>query len=175
MKDKLKQLKEKLMSDKKVLVIVLIGILGLILLVFSEFLPEEEIADDETKDETEISFGSYEKDIEERLTDLLESIDGAGNVQVMVTLESGDEKVYATESKKNESSEEKKYVLVDIDGSDEGLLLKIAQPEIRGVAVVCQGADSSVVRNSVIGAVTSVLGISSNRINISKMKNTNGG
>ena len=49
-----------------------------------------------------MSFTSYEKDIEERLKNLIESIDGAGKVQVMVTIESGDEKVYATESKKTE-------------------------------------------------------------------------
>lgn len=175
MKDAFKILSEKLKCDKKRLFIIVAGIVGILLLVLSEFIPEGEENVVITENDDEMSFTSYEKDIEERLKKLLESIDGAGKVQVMVTIESGDEKVYATESKKSENNEEKNYVLVDIEGSDSGLLLKIAQPEIRGVAIVCQGADSPTVRNAVVGAVTSVLGISSNRVNVSKMKNSNGG
>lgn len=175
MKNVFKDFSEKLKCDKKRLFIIVTGIVGVLLLVFSEFIPDAEENVEITEKDNEISFTSYEKDIEERLKKLLESIDGAGNVQVMVTIESGDEKVYATESKKSENNEEKNYVIVDFEGSDNGLLLKIAQPEIRGVAIVCQGADSPTVRNAVIGAVTSVLGISSNRVNVSKMKNSNGG
>ena len=175
MKDAFKVLSEKLKCVKKRLFIIVAGIVGILLLVLSEFIPEGEENVVITENDDEMSFTSYEKDIEERLKKLLESIDGAGKVQVMVTIESGDEKVYATESKKSENNEEKNYVLVDIEGSDSGLLLKIAQPEIRGVAIVCQGADSPTVRNAVVGAVTSVLGISSNRVNVSKMKNSNGG
>lgn len=175
MKDSFKNLIEKFTCDKKRLFIIVAGIVGVLLLVVSEFIPESEEDVEITENDDEMSFTSYEKDIEERLKNLIESIDGAGNVQVMVTIESGDEKVYATESKKTENNEEKSYVLVDIEGSDSGLLLKIAQPEIRGVAIVCQGADSPTVRNAVVGAVTSVLGISSNRVNVSKMKNSNGG
>lgn len=175
MKDSFKNLIEKFTCDKKRLFIIVAGIVGVLLLVVSEFIPESEEDVEITENDDEMSFMSYEKDIEERLKNLIESIDGAGNVQVMVTIESGDEKVYATESKKTENNEEKSYVLVDIEGSDSGLLLKIAQPEIRGVAIVCQGADSPTVRNAVVGAVTSVLGISSNRVNVSKMKNSNGG
>ena len=174
MKDSFKNLIEKFTCDKKRLFIIVAGIVGVLLLVVSEFIPESEEDVEITENDDEMSFTSYEKDIEERLKNLIESIDGAGKVQVMVTIESGDEKVYATESKKTENNEEKNYVLVDIEGSDSGLLLKIAQPEIRGVAIVCQGADSPTVRNAVVGAVTSVLGISSNRVNVSKMKNSNG-
>ncbi len=175
MRDALRIFSEKLRCDKKKLFIIAAGIIGVVLLIVSEFIPESEKSVETDEEETEISFIAYEKDIEERLENLLESVEGAGKVQVMVTVESGDEKVYATESKKSENNEEKSYVLVDVEGSDNGLLLKIAQPEIRGVAVVCQGADSPTVRNAVIGAVTSVLGISSNRVNVSKMKNINGG
>ena len=175
MKDSFKNLIEKFTCDKKRLFIIVAGIVGVLLLVVSEFIPGSEEDVEITENDDEMSFTSYEKDIEERLKNLIESIDGAGKVQVMVTIESGDEKVYATESKKTENNEEKNYVLVDIEGSDSGLLLKIAQPEIRGVAIVCQGADSPTVRNAVVGAVTSVLGISSNRVNVSKMKNSNGG
>lgn len=162
---------EKIKSDKKLFVIVVVCVLGVVLLVVSELFPET--PNDENKELEkfeEISFDAYEKTLESRLKTLLESINGAGKVQVMITVESSDEKVYATETNKSDSSEERKYVLIDTEDTDDGLLLKISQPEIRGVAVVCQGADSPKVRQEITGAVTSVLGISTNRVNISKMK-----
>ncbi len=162
---------ERIRSDKKLLIIVVICIVGVLLLVLSELLPDvskEEVEKQELYED--VSFDTYEEELEKRLKTLLENINGAGSVQVMVTVESGDEKIYATESNKNDNNEERKYVLIDTDGTDSGLLLKIAQPEIRGVAVVCQGADSPKVRQEITGAVTSVLGISTNRVNISKMK-----
>ncbi len=165
------KLTEKIRSDKKLLIIVVICIAGVIMLVLSELIPEGSESDDKViENHQDVNFNTYEKELEGRLKNLLENINGAGSVQVMVTVESGDEKIYATESNKNDSSEERKYVLIDTDGTDNGLLLKIAQPEIRGVAVVCQGADSPKVRQEITGAVTSVLGISTNRVNIAKMK-----
>ena len=162
---------EKLKTDKKLLVIVVLCALGVILLVISELFPEAPKSENnEMKNIEEVSFDTYEKTLESRLKTLLESINGAGKVQVMITVESGDEKVYATETNKSDSNEERKYVLIDTEDADDGLLLKISQPEIRGVAVVCQGADSPKVKQEITGAVTSVLGISANRVNISKMK-----
>lgn len=162
---------ERLRSDKKLFLIVSVCIVGLALLVLSEFIPDkdENVTEDLIVNEN-VNFNSYEKELENRLKVLLESIKDAGKVQVMITVESGDEKIYATESNTDNENEERKYVLLDVDGTDSGLLLKIAQPKVRGVAVVCQGADLPSVREEITGAVTSVLGISTNRVNISKMK-----
>ncbi len=158
------------------MLIIVVGLAGILLLAFSEFLPEKE-KDSEpvAESKTDSDFNSYENDLEDRLKVLLESINGAGKVQVMITVESGDEKIYATETERSDKNEDKKYVLIDADGNNNGLLLKVAQPEIRGVAVVCQGADSPEVKRQITDAVTSVLGISTNRVSISKMKVTNGG
>lgn len=167
---------KKIKVDKKILMILSLGLVGIILLAVSEIMPEEKAESTGSEEgEESVSFHEYEKSLEERLEILLESINGAGEVKVMVTVESNDEKVYATESSKSESREDKKYVLIDEDGNDTGLLLKISQPEIRGVGVVCQGAESPQVRQEITATVTSVLGISSNRVNISKMKPVNGG
>ena len=93
MKDSFKNLIEKFTCDKKRLFIIVAGIVGVLLLVVSEFIPESEEDVEITENDDEMSFTSYQKDIEERLKNLIESIDGAGKVQVMVTIESGDEKV----------------------------------------------------------------------------------
>lgn len=71
----------------------------------------------------------------------------------MVTLENGVESVYAKDEKyenekrnsgerdslQNEKTlDEQEYILLD-DGAG-GLVIKVIQPKIRGVAVVCEGA-----------------------------------
>lgn len=167
---------KKIKSDKRVAVIVIIGLIGIILLVLSELIPEQgENGTSETdKSETE-SITEYEESLEKRLSELISEVDGAGKVKVMLTLDCGDENVYATEDKSTETSNEKSYVLIDSNGDDTGLLLKVSQPQVRGVAVVCEGADSSKVRQEITGVLTAVLGVSTNRVNIAKMKNTNGG
>ena len=163
-------------TDKKLFIIVLAGIVGVVLLVLSELLPEEN--KDEPKPE-KLSVASethnYEAELENRLTELIESINGAGKTKVMLTVDCGDENVYATENKTDNGKNETEYVLVETDGNDSGMLLKVWMPEIRGVAIVCQGADSAKVREEITGVVTAVLGISTNRVNIAKMNNDSGG
>lgn len=176
MKERFAQIKEKLKADKKLAIILFAGFIGIVLLVLSEIIPQNEnyISKEELEcDET--TFEVYEKNLENRLEGLLESINGAGKVKVMVTIESGDERIYATENTKSERSEEKSYVIIDSQGDDSGLLIKVSQPIVRGVAVVCQGADQPIVREEITNTVVSVLGISTNRVNIAKMRNDNGG
>ena len=106
---------------------------------------------------------------------MISSIQGAGRAKVMVTLESSDENVYAVEEKSNDSSYENSVVIVENDDGENGILLKVTQPRIRGVAVVCAGGASPTVRQSIIDTLTAVLDISSARISIATMKTDNGG
>ena len=169
-------LRDRIKADKKILIIMVVGLSGIVLLMFSEFNDhKDDASEEEGYQNSTLNFSDYEKNTEERLENLLEQIKGAGKVEVMITVESGDEKIYATKSKKTESGEEKEYVLIESDGADDGLLLKISQPLIRGVGVVCQGADSPSVRQEMVETVTSVLGISTNRVNIAKMRSDDGG
>lgn len=174
----LKKFVDKLKADKRLAIIVIIGAIGIVLLTLSELIPTDKKSEknDETETGTQTSsYDDYEERTEKRLTELVSSIKGAGNTKVMITLDSGDENIYAAEEKREDSdtdcSSEKTYVIIKQDGNDGGLLLKVVEPEIRGVAVVCEGADSAEVRQEIIRTVTAVLGVSSNRVNIAKMKN----
>lgn len=176
MKEKFRLITEKFRADKKLVIIVFAGVIGIMLLVLSEIVPHSENSiTKEDVEYNETTFEVYEKNLEKRLESLLGSINGAGKVKVMVTIESGDERIYATENIKSERSEEKSYVIIDSQGDDNGLLIKVSQPIVRGVAVVCQGADQPIVREEITNTVVSVLGISTNRVNIAKMQNDNGG
>lgn len=162
---------EKIKRDKRIAIIVCIGLVGIILLTLSELMPQKNDAKQNEKSEnvTDIR-DSYEENIEKRLTSIVSSIDGAGRTEVMVTLASGDENVYAVKEKSSDGSKEREYIVIDSDKNESGLLLKVIEPEIRGVAIVCEGADSAKIRQEIISSVSAVLGISTNRISIAKIK-----
>ncbi len=185
-REKGKKLLESIKADKKLAIIVFVGFAGILLLLASELikLPEKEA--EQTSEETTQTEYNYAQDIEKRLSDIVSSIEGAGKTKVMVTLENGVESVYAadgrntserTSEEKNEgieinekSSEESEYIILQSNGNrDEGLVIKVIQPKIRGVAIVCEGGDSAYVRQHVMQAVTAVLDIGASRVSISRM------
>lgn len=162
---------EKIKRDKRIAAIVSIGLVGIILLTLSELIPQKSDAKQNEKAENATDIrDSYEENIEKRLTSIVSSIDGAGRTEVMVTLASGDENVYAVKEKISDGSKEREYIVIDSDKNESGLLLKVIEPEIRGVAIVCEGADSAKIRQEIISSVSAVLGISTNRISIAKIK-----
>ena len=145
------KLKSVFTSDKKLAVLCAVGVLGVVLLIISEFIPSGEKKTEKKESVTAAqSQETYAEDIEKRLTEIVSSIDGAGKTRVMVTLESGAEQVYAKNEKiksdtsggtaleKENFSDEKEYVLIETDGNEGGMIIKLIQPKIRGVAVVCE-------------------------------------
>lgn len=168
MKKSVEKILSRLKSDKKMTAIICIGLAGIVLLTFSEIIPSDKEKNGKEETKTEMH-DDYEKKLEERLTKIVSSINGAGRTRVMVTLDSGDESVYAVKEKSADGSREREYIVVDSNNSESGLLLKVIEPEIRGVAIVCEGADSANVRQEIIASVSAVLGISTNRISIAKI------
>lgn len=120
----------------------------------------------------------YTKKLEDRLTSIISAIDGAGETKVMVTLESSSEDIYlhdfdyeenADSSGKNSFERKDEYVIVDGSSGEQGIVVRIAEPKVRGVAVVCKGAGSEIVREQIVQAVTALLDISSTRVSVAKM------
>ena len=173
---KLPKLSEKLKKDKKLLLTVAAGILGIVFIVISEFIPKSSYKKAETGEQNKNSVSSYEETLEKRLESIISSVDGAGRVQVMVTLDTSEQTQYAKDEKENsksgdktsEKSYEKKYVLTDEDGG----VLKTTEPEVRGVIVVCDGGDNAAVKNGITSAVRAALSVDSNKITVLKMKNS---
>lgn len=163
--DFLKKYIKRIPESKRPLVLVSVGVILLVSVFITDFTPS-----DETVSVTEESETPYIQDIEEKLEDIVSTIHGAGEAKVMVTLDTSEENVYATDI--NEKRYE--YVVIKTSSEEGGLLLKIIQPKIRGVAIVCEGGDSYKVKTDILNAVCSVLDISSSRVSISRMKNREG-
>lgn len=163
---KISGLIEKIKKDKKVLLIIFVGIFGMLLLLFSETGGDKLKNTDRNEN---YPFGApAEKELEERLEGLLRGVSGVGRVKVLITFDGTWENVYATDGEKRDSSEKDEYVTVKENGSEKGLIIRSVRPDIKGVGVTCEGADSAAVRESVTSLISAALGIPSNRIYVAR-------
>ena len=161
------ELIKKLLKDKKALLTVIIGITGMLLVLLSElpsFSDEDEVKADE-------SF--FYQQLEQRAEKLISQIDGAGKVSVMLTYASTEETVWATDTR-NQSRDTtgseliSEHIILDTDNGENGLAVKVIYPEIRGVAVVCSGADNPQVKSEIKALISALFDIGSNRISIAR-------
>lgn len=164
---------EKLREDKKLLFVILIGVFGALMLVFlgSEQDPHVKTENSEDTETTSAftSSGEIEHMLEEKIEKIVSQVKGAGKVSAVVSVGSTGEYVYAenikSESDIDSSSEDSEIVIYESqDGTDSGLIISIKNPEIIGVAIVCEGGESSVVKAEVTNLVTSLFGIGSDRV-----------
>lgn len=172
------KLKALFKSEKRVRILALLGVLGILLLCLSEFLPHTRTAQKEDTAKTQIDVNDFCAQTEKKLSELIAQVEGAGRVQVMLTIESSDEKIYAADEKSNaktdgdaeQKSYDSQYVLVDGASGDTGMLLKTNAPKVKGVIIVCDGGENPAVANQITNAVSAALGVGANRVSVLKMK-----
>ena len=142
------------------------GMAGLLLLAVSEWLPAETAA--APPNAAEAKEADYAAQLEQRLTALISRVEGAGKTVVMVTLESGSESVYATDTDSDGSST---HVLLG-SGRADGLVETVQTPRILGVAVVCEGGGSAAVQGRVTALLEALTGLGASHITVAKMAST---
>ena len=121
----------------------------------------------------------YAQEMEARLTKMLLQIDGAGRVSVMLTLQTGAQTQYQTDTKitseqtnsGTQTSEERKTVILS-EGSayDEAAISSVVYPQFQGALIVSEGADNAAVRWNIVSAVSSLTGLGTDKITVVKMK-----
>lgn len=178
-KGTVEKISAKTRIGKKPLLIALMLISGIILLLASELTDAEKTASAQLTEPTSVSdMQEYSERLEERLISIISSIDGAGATRVMVTFENGGEDIYLHDSDygenaasdgKNSVERKDEYVIIDGSSGEQGIVVRRAEPKVRGVAVVCEGGGSETVRAQITEAVTALLDISSARVSVAKM------
>ena len=154
---------------------VVVGILGIALIFLSSFLSGDPKTETEATaaEEENATVEDYAKELEAKLSAIVDTITGQSGAQVMVTMERSSELVYATEEKKSTQSSgeersddtETSYIIVKkADGSQEALAVTRLEPTVKGVGVVCPRGDETLIQQSIIDALTTVLNISSARV-----------
>lgn len=154
------------------MIVLFVGFAGVLMLIFmssdSETKPLTE--KNETQTTSAVSSASdIENLLEKKLVEIVSQVKGAGKVSAVVTVGSSGEYVYAKNLKKeNDSdsmSEDSEIVIYESqNGTDSGLVISIKSPDVIGVAIVCEGGESSVVKAEITKLVTSLFGIGSDRV-----------
>lgn len=109
--------------------------------------------------------------VEDKLSDLLSLVRGAGEVHVLLTTLSGEEIVYKTDDRgSGESINTNTVIITDSNRNQSGLIQQKNSPVYRGAIVVCEGADNPEVRLSITDAVRNATGLRSDQISVLKMK-----
>lgn len=177
-KEVLIKLKE-IIFKSKINIVVIIGVIGIVLIFLSNLLDANKNNRVSFTDTSESITDDYSDNIERKLESVISDMLGGTEVQVLVTLESSAEYIYANETKtdvgvtedresqKNQQSDsnEKKYVLMkDSDGNEKALVVCKKMPEVRGVVVVCESGQTEAVAAAVRLAVKSALQVDENKI-----------
>lgn len=105
----------------------------------------------------------YAERVEQRLAQVLSKIDGAGSVDVFVSVRSDGTVVIATESVVGEDGS---VTTSPVLSGGEPIVLEECNPEITGVLIVADGADDLNVRFNLLEAAASVLDIDQSIIKV---------
>lgn len=110
--------------------------------------------------------------LEEKLSEVLSKVDGAGQVSVVLTVRSGMERVLAAdnsvEQSAGERSSQEKTVIVSTGSGEEAVLITQRYPTFQGALVVCRGGDDPAVRLLLTQAVSALTGLGSDKITVCK-------
>lgn len=108
---------------------------------------------------------------EQRLSEILSQIQGAGNVSVMLMEGAGEEILYQENQTIGQDSKRTDTVTVtDAQRSQSGLVRQVNPAKYAGAIVVCDGAGDPEICLQIVNAVSCVTGLGSNRISVLKMK-----
>lgn len=207
-KDKFKEQLKKILSEKKLSSLISIClILAFILVSMNVLMPKKSVintkmnnSNNNTNQNPSISqenkntSGSisneqrnYEEKQKTELKNILKKIDGVGEVDVMISFESGEEKVPAydktaqtsttqetdTEGGKrvnNQKNDGSTVVMTSNNGNNEPFILRTYKPKVIGVVAVAEGAESSKTKYNIEQAVSKLYNLSLDKVNVYPMK-----
>ncbi|BAU27421.1 stage III sporulation protein AG [Aneurinibacillus soli] len=175
------------------LVLGALGVASMLANSFMQFEPNQKATPTSTASDSDVpafsgkkagsnSMGQYEEQYEAKLKEVLQTINGVGQVEVMVNLESTEEVVVeknrnsstqttkeadkgATRDITNETNQEQ-IVLAKSNTGDAPVVTKTIKPKVRGVVIVATGAGNLQVKAWILEAVQRSLGVPSYKISI---------
>ncbi|MCL2053300.1 MAG: hypothetical protein FWG90_02510 [Oscillospiraceae bacterium] len=146
------------------------GLIIMVLIAMYDGKPKKADTPEINPDIHFVSSDLYAAQMEDRLRDVLMSIKGVGKAEVLLTLTSTEEFVYVETVKKSGAQAEVSYVILDKGSQKEALVRKVNKPAVNGVIIVCEGGGNSKTSEKIHRAVSTALGIPTNRIFVAEMK-----
>ena len=155
--------RSRVKKDGKLLIFILIGVVGLILLIFGGNMTQKTSKD---KDASEALPDSqvYAKGVEEEVERICASVAGNCGVEVVVSLEGGYRAVYAADSQSSSSGYKSSMVLIGSGSSEEAVLVCYENPKISGIGIVLSCREDKNLKNNIISLVSAAFSVGSNKI-----------
>lgn len=170
-----------LQNKKTVPIIVAVGIIGILIIFIGDIAPKTKAEDTPTASSCD---QDYVNSLKADIKTIVSSITGEEDTEVVVTLESGTEYVYATEKNvdtgvkenkqldgnyNNETSDktEESYIIINNGTMEQPLVVSTISPKIRGVSIVCASAFSSDVCDEIKNSISTLCNISEKKISVS--------
>lgn len=111
----------------------------------------------------------YESQTEQKLEELLATVDGVGQVRVMLTWEGSSERQVEKDRISNADSVEEETIYQENDNGKYPYVVSWTNPKVTGVLVIAEGGGSTKVKAEILEAVQALFGIESHKIKIMKM------
>jgi stage III sporulation protein AG len=181
--------------------LVIIGLCGVAILILNSFVSVQEVdplgegraspAQSQevfmNKDGKDTMFEDYEHQYESRIKDILETIVGVGEVEVLVTVDSTEEIIVERNTRESQQvtkerdqngadrhitdiTRDRQVVLHEVSGDQNPIIVKKIKPKIRGVVVVAKGAENLTVKKMIVEAIRRGLDVPPHRIWVSPRK-----
>lgn len=164
--DGVQKWKELLERYRTVLLVLVVGV-ALMLLPTGE-KEAVQTHSDPNKEAVETEAFDLEA-FEERLSQTLSEVDGAGETTVMLTLKSSGRRILAQDLERDGERTVTTAVTVGGSGSGQEVVpLQTLGPQFQGALVVCPGGEDPQVRLRLVDAVAALTGLGSDHISICK-------
>ena len=187
MQDFMQKIKEKKLKRSYWLILVLAGILILIIALPTDTKEKKQAEEAKENISQENNTMEASKDeIERKLEDILEKIDGAGDVKVMITYQDSGTQVVEKDKNTSENSLEESdrtggvrntkeqqlqesTVYEEADAGNTPFVSKELLPKVEGILIVASGGDNQKVKQNISEAVLALFQVEAHRIKIVKM------
>ena len=159
---------KKILSKKSrnMLFLACCVLLGITLLLYGSGKFGEKPAKSEKNDQYYL-LEQYISDLEESITRLCSNVSGVSDVRVAVTLESGFEYVYATDSRtRPDGAVEIKYITIGSGSSEVAVYITEKLPEIAGIGIVCRGGSDPAIQQKLLALISAAYNVKTNKIYI---------
>ena len=145
---------------KYIFLVLCIGIVLILLPMDTNSQPEKQNSLEKEKEHISAS----------ELSNILSNIQGAGRVEVLLSIESSSKNAYQTDQDGSGSGRNTTVTITDSERNETGLIQNTYGPVYRGAIVVCEGADHPEIQLSIKTAVSNITGLRSDQISVLKMK-----
>lgn len=154
---------------KYVLLVMVVGVLFLLIPSGGDKTPNSEEASAVSEEDFSVEA------LEEKLEHTLSEIDGAGQVQVMLTVQSGMKRVLAQDGSLEQEDKavrrETQTVVVSTGSGEQGtVLVQQIYPKFQGALVVAKGGGDPAIQLKLTEAVAALTGLGTDKISICKGK-----